>query len=224
MAVADNFMWFPDESGAFGKSNPEGETSDAWFAKKKAFELTSFDFTLRQSQTDEDVVGGSGSGDDDDDPVIDVRGLFDAPGNMAATGGGDTGFKPGFREFQIEKPVDYASAMLYRACSMALSIPTAMLAVRKAGGNNLLYLQYMFRGVKICQISWKGGSGTEAAKETLKLTCKAMGMQYVQQLAGGKAGGKIRWDWNASLNSSTLDDPKLGKAPQFLMPTQWHVS
>jgi type VI secretion system secreted protein Hcp len=224
---ADNFMWFPDDWGTRGTANPAGETADAWFRKKKAFELLSFKFVLRQSEVDVDI--DSEDSEESSDGALPDMFRTERPGKGAAPGKGATKKKPftaGFREFQVQKSVDFASPMLYRACAEKDPLPTAFIAVRKAGGNNLLYLQYMFRKVIICEMQWESGgsAGSEAPKETLKLTCEAMGMQYVQQLAGGKAGDRIRWDWNPGNSSATLEIKDVEKAPQFMMPTQHFVS
>jgi len=45
----------------------------------------------------------------------------------------------------ITKVVDNASTTLYQYCSTGDYIPTLNMAVRKSGGDHLLYLQYCFR-------------------------------------------------------------------------------
>src|SRR6185312_4687594 len=87
------------------------------------------------------------------------------------SGSGSTGAGAGkakFEEFSIEKFVDLASVPLYNACVGGAHFPSVMLAVRKAGGTNLLYLQYIFRMVFVTNISWSGGGGEEAPRETVK--------------------------------------------------------
>ena len=80
------------------------------FKDKKALEVLSFSFAVSQAET-------TGSG----------------------TTGGSAG-KAKFEEFQIEKYVDQASAPLYNACTGGAHFPSVCLAVRKAGGDPLLYL------------------------------------------------------------------------------------
>jgi type VI protein secretion system component Hcp len=91
-----------------------------------------------------------------------------------------------------------------------------MLVIRKAGGSNLLYIQYCFRQVFVTGVDWSGGGGEENPKETIKFKFGAMGIQYIQQLATGGEGKKLVGMWNAVTNSPTLDVPGLGAAPPFL--------
>jgi type VI secretion system secreted protein Hcp len=188
--AADNFLWFPEPAKGgllTGKSSqPEGETSDSWFSKKKALELLSLNFGVSQAET---------------------------------TGSGTTGAAAGkakFEEFTVEKGVDLASVPLYVACVAGAHFPSVMLAVRKAGGSPLLYLQYCFRQVFVTNISWSGGGGEEAPRETVKFKYGAMGVQYIQQKADGTEGTKMQGMWNTTSNKPSLDVTGLSGAPQFL--------
>src|SRR5262245_38573848 len=137
--AADNFLWFPEPAKGgllSGKANqPEGETTDTWFKKKKAFELLSLSFGVSQAETTGSGSGGAGTG------------------------------KAKFDEFTIEKAVDLASVPLFVACTVGAHYPSVMMAVRKAGGSHMLYLQYIFRQVFVTNISWSGGGGEEAPRE-----------------------------------------------------------
>lgn len=182
--IGDNFMWFPDKTG----SKILGETTDDVFAKKNAFELLSFTFTM----TCEETTEGKGSS-------------------------GASAGKAKFGQFTIEKTVDTASVPLYKACSMGTVFPTIMLAVRKAGGSHLLYLQYIFRYNQVTGITWSGGAGSEAPKETMTFSFKAMGVQYIRQQADGREGNKQQWAWNtAEQGGCTLDIKGIEPAPSFL--------
>jgi type VI protein secretion system component Hcp len=188
--AADNFLWFPEAAKGgllTGKSSqPEGETTDAWFSKKKALEILSLSFGVAQAET---------------------------------TGSGSTGAAAGkakFEEFTIEKGVDLASVPLYSACVAGAHFPSVMFAVRKAGGSNLLYLQYCFRMVFVTNISWSGGGGEEAPRETVKFKFGAMGIQYIAQKADGTEGTKMQGMWNTTSNKPSLDVDGLSGAPSFL--------
>ena len=188
--AADNFLWFPAAaSGGLltGKaSQPEGETTDNWFSQKKALEVLSFSFGVSQAETTGSASTGAGAG------------------------------KAKFDEFSIEKAVDLSSVPLYNACTAGAHFPSVMLAVRKAGGSNLLYLQYIFRMVFVTGISWSGGGGEEAPKETIKFKFGAMGIQYIQQKADGTEGTKMTGLWSTSTNKPSLDVTGLSAAPSFL--------
>jgi type VI secretion system secreted protein Hcp len=191
---ADNFLYFPTAAtgGLLGQhTKPEGETTDSVFGgdKYKALEILSFSFGLTQAET-----AGSGS-----------------------SGAGIGRVK--FDEFQIEKYVDRSSVPLYNACAAGGHFPDVLLLIRKPGGNNLLYLQFIFRMVFVTNISWSGGGGDETPKETIKFKFGAIGMQYQQQDAKGQpvsGDGRKSAAWSASTNKNELKVPGLDNAPDYL--------
>lgn len=188
---ADNFLWFPKPAlgGLLSDkaTQPKGESTDDWFSKKGALEVLSLSFGVTQADTTGSGSTGAGTG----------RAKFD--------------------EFQIEKAVDLSSVPLYNACAAGAHFPDVMLAVRKPGGSNLLYLQYIFRMVFVTNISWSGGSGDEAPKETIKFKFNAMGIQYQQQDSTGQPkGAPIPGYWSMSVNKNTLTVPGLGNPEPFL--------
>ena len=95
-----------------------------------------------------------------------------------------------------------------------------MLAVRKAGGSNLLYMQYIFRYNQITGVTWDGGAGSERPVESITFIFKAMGVQYIPQNPDGREGTKQTWSWNtADQGSATLEVDGIEKAPSFLSGT-----
>jgi len=174
--IGDNFMWFPPFAMKI-----EGETSDQVFAKKKAFEITSFTFEMEKDSavsgsSPEDVGKGAGKGK--------------------------------FNTFTFDKLIDSASVKLAQACARGTRIPTIMLAVRKASaaGGALVYLQYCCRDNHITKITWNSGKG-DGATETITFTCKALGMQYIAQTAYGE--GKVankanQFTWNTVTTEESL--------------------
>jgi type VI secretion system secreted protein Hcp len=188
--AADNFLWFPAAATGgllIGKSSqPEGETTDSWFSKKKALEVLSFTFGVSQAETTGSGSTGAGAG------------------------------KAKFDEFSIEKNVDLASVPLYNACTAGAHFPSVMLVIRKAGGSNLLYVQYIFRMVFVTGINWNGGGGEEAPKESIKFKFGAMGIQYISQKPDGSEGIKMNGMWSMASNKPSLEVPGLSAAPQYL--------
>jgi len=178
--AADNFLWFPDAAAlgtnVTGKAGkPEGETTDDRFVAKKALEIMSFSFGVAQAETSGSTTGGASAG------------------------------KAKFEEFTIERNVDQASAPLFNACTGGAHFPNVVLAIRKAGGDPLLYLQYIFRQVFVTNISWSGGGGEEGFKETVKFKFGAMGIQYIQQKADGTQGLKLQGAWSTNDNTASLN-------------------
>jgi len=192
--AADNFLWFPTPATGgllIGKAaQPEGESTDDWFSKKKAVELASFGFGVAQPDT-------SGSG----------------------TSGASAG-KAKFEEFTIEKDVDQASAPLFQACTAGAHYPSIVLIIRKPGGGNLLYIQFIFRQVFVTGVNWSGAGGDENPKESIKFKFGAMGIQYVQQLSTGQEGKKMQGWWSAVTNQPTSEVVGLPGPPDFLNGAQ----
>ncbi len=192
--AADNFLWFPEAAKGgllIGKaSQPEGETTDSWFSKKKALEILSFSFGVSQAETSGSGSTGAGAG------------------------------KAKFDEFTIEKAVDLSSVPIYGACTAGAHFPSVMLITRKPGGQNMLYLQYVFCMVFVTNVSWSGGGGEEAPKETVKFKFGAMGIQYVQQKADGTEGTKMIGAWSTTANKPSLEVAGLSAPPAYLDGSQ----
>jgi type VI protein secretion system component Hcp len=173
-----------------GGSAISGETSDQYFKQKNAFELKTYSFNISGDETTEAKSAGASSG------------------------------KAKFGSFTVEKVVDSASVPLYKACCQATVFPSIMLASRKAGGSNLLYLQYIFRYNQVTGVTWNGGSGEERPTETVTFIFKAMGLQYIPQGADGREGTKQQWSWStADQGGCTLTITGIEAAPKFLSGT-----
>jgi len=192
--AADNFLYFPGAATGgllTGKATqPEGESTDDWMSKKKAVEIASFTFGMAQADTTSSGTTGSSAG------------------------------KAKFEEFQIEKDVDQASAPLFVACTAGAHFPSLMLIIRKPGGSNLLYVQYIFSQVFVTGVNWTGGGGEENVKETIKFKFGALGIQYIQQLPTGGEGKKMSASWSVVTNTATLDVPGGAAPPAYLDGSQ----
>jgi type VI secretion system Hcp family effector len=198
MAIGDNFMWDPD--GVI-----KGETSDSFFSRCKAFEVLEWVFKVDNGTDANYKKDEEEEGEDQKKPKV-------------SSYNPKTGVMPGklkFHEIQIEKVVDSSSTLLYKACCLEDPIPSLIMVSRKAGGDALNYLQYIFREVHVTSIQWKGG-GAERAKETVTLDFKAMGMQYIQQTAEGRATGASDWRWNRVKETNTLNIDDGSPAPPFI--------
>jgi type VI secretion system secreted protein Hcp len=189
--AGDNFMWFPDAAKGgllTGKAaKPEGETTDKWFKKYKAFELQDFSFGVKQEETTGSAATGAGAG------------------------------KVEFEDFTISKAVDLGTVPLYQACTGGAHFPTVMIAIRKAGGAGLIHIQFMFRQVFVISVGHEGGSGDEPPKESIAFKFGALGIRYVQQLADGSQGTKMEGMWICTENAPTLNVSGLGAAPPYIL-------
>ena len=92
-----------------------------------------------------------------------------------------------------------------------------MLIIRKPGGDNLLYVQFIFRQVFVTGVNWTGGGGEENPKESIKFKFGAMGIQYIPQTAKGGADNRIMQGWWSTVtNQPTSDVTGLDGPPKFL--------
>jgi len=186
MSLADNFMWFPPKH----PSDPpeiEGETRDEFFRQKRAFEVLSFRFSVSLSDRSATSSGDGG-------------------------GGANAVVAPvAFDTFTITKVMDAASPMLYQVmCQHAPSqqspdptrIPAAMMAMRKPGGEFLLYLQFYFKELVITDLEWEGGGGDTPPTETVTFAFNAMGVQYRKQASKGGIAGRTSWGWDIPGNKA----------------------
>lgn len=191
-------MWFPGDSSSGGGSNTVESTlkNGSKVAVSVSGETTDEWFKPRKAF---EVKSFSFS----------VKSSSDLRSEQAQFGG-----------FTIEKIVDTASVGLYKACSLGARFHTAMFAIREAGGDNLLYLQYMFRDVAVTDITWKGGSGNERPTEDVTFEFTAMGFQYVQQNSVGRMANTYRWSWNTVTDKPSLVIPDLCDPPEYLSPVQ----
>jgi len=192
--AADNFIYFPAPATGSnlvqGADQPKGETTDNWFKNQSALECLSVQFGISQAETTGSYTTGAGAG------------------------------KAKFDEISIEKFVDLASCPLFTACAAGAHFPWVMLAVRKAGGSPLLYVQYAFRMVFVTGISWSGGGGEEQMKETIKFKFGAMGIQYVQQLPNGGIGKTMSAMWSLASNKTDTNVGTLTGPPTYLPAAQ----
>jgi type VI protein secretion system component Hcp len=227
MEFGDNFMWDPDKA-------IQGESSDIYFSTLGAFEIISFEFGLMpegmtMSQTGDGGGGGECGGGGKPNAASSPGGMnagllggiklggtvskrlgggggsgAGKPGAGSSPGGGGSRGKPKFGTLTIRKYVDNASTSLYQYCSKGDIVPTLNMAVRKSGGDSLLYLQYCFRYNQVTGIGWAGGEGAQRTTESFTLEFKAMGMQYINQTARGVNTGKPKvWLWSVETIEST---------------------
>jgi type VI secretion system secreted protein Hcp len=100
--------------------------------------------------------------------------------------------------FNIMKSTDLASTALFLRCAKGEHIPTAIVTLRKAGGENALeYLQYKFSKVYVDNIQWSGSSGgDDSPTESLSLAFEKVEIVYSQQGEGGTAKKTVGSGWD----------------------------
>jgi type VI protein secretion system component Hcp len=238
--AGDNFMWDPDGI-AF-----KGETTDAFFSTLFACEFSTFSFNLGkkddEGSSSTPQSGGAAGGGAAVKPPPTNRGLpkgvkltsLQAAGRSSGGGGGGggsvggAGGKQSLGSLTVTKFLDSASTNFYEYCSTGDVIPTINIAVRKSGGDRLIYLQYCFRANQVTSVGWSGGEGEQRPVETVVIDFKAMAMAYERQSAGASIetdyegedpGAHHEWTWNVTqsgaeqttlvINGQDVDEPFL---------------
>ncbi len=150
----DTFCYFTGKSS--NGLEVKGESTDATYSKKSAFEIYSFSWGASNP-----VTIGSGT---------------------TGTGGG----KVSISSFNVMKKSDSASPKLFLACAGGDHFPQVDVVMRKAGGKPVEYLLYTFKEVYIESIQWSGSSGgDDTPTESLSMAFGQVNITYTQQKADG---------------------------------------
>lgn len=173
MAV-DAFIYFTVPSGS-GMPNPVGESTDAFFSSKSAFEIKEFSFDVENPATVGSATRGAGGG------------------------------KIKFNEFTIKKTTDSASTIFLKNCVTGAHYENVVVALRKSGSSATSaggpYLEYCFSVVFTTKIDWNG-PGDEGPEESITFAYGKLGIRYSQQdKKGAMLPGKIQ-GWDQMLNKA----------------------
>ena len=156
--MAFDTFMYFDSPAAVGGLTVVGESTDATYSKSKAYEIYSFSWGASNPVT----IGSATSG----------------------TGGG----KVSVSSFNVMKKTDTASCTLFSACATGAHFPTAHVVMRKAGGTQLVYLQYDFTEVYVESVQWSGSSGgDDTPTESVSFAFGGVTVTYTAQDATGKA-------------------------------------
>ena len=170
MAV-DAFIWF-EQPGA--GTAPQGETQDATYQPKGAFEIKDFSFDIENPTTIGSASGGAGAG------------------------------KAKFNEFSITKTTDKASPLFFQNCVAGVHYGKVTLEMRKAGGDaesagKKGFLKYTFGTVFTTKVEWSG-PGDEAPEEKISFVYGTLQIEYTPQTSAGTAGTTVPAGWSQITN------------------------
>lgn len=151
-----------------GKPAVEGETSDDKMKAKKAFELQSYSFGGYNQQ---DI--GSGT-------------------HGAGQGKGEYG------QLAITKTVDKASMTLFQNMLSGAHFDEAFVLIRRAGGDQINFLEINMKKVFVANIDWSGGAGM--LSESIVFGAGSIETKYTPQKADGKPDTPISALWSKITN------------------------
>jgi type VI secretion system secreted protein Hcp len=119
----------------------------------------------------------------------------------AHVGGGVGCGKVNVQDLSFTKYVDSSSPKLMLNCCNGQHIPTALLTVRKAGGNAVEYIKIKLETVLISALTSGGAGNEDRLVENVTLNFAKVGVDYTPQKDDGSAGTAIPFAWDIAANN-----------------------
>lgn len=123
----------------------------------------------------------------------------------SSSAGGATAERTQHEDYVIVKYIDKASPKLYEACSTGQHIKEVTLAMHRAGGDKLQYMEVKMEEVIISHIAPGGhGKGDSFPTETVSFNYGSIKWTYTQQKrTDGSGGGNVAGGWDLRANKKT---------------------
>jgi len=157
---------------------PVGESTDQKFKDYLAFEIKDFSINVEHGQTLGSATTGAGGG------------------------------KVKFGEFTVKRPTDSASSIFFRNCCAGMHYESAVVAIRKAGGDmetaGSPYLYFGFGTVFTTKVEWSGPND-DGPEESVTFVFGKFGVRYWRQDKDGSLTGKQDADWDQTKNARWSD-------------------
>jgi type VI protein secretion system component Hcp len=96
---------------------------------------------------------------------------------------------------RVSRQIDAASPTLMQYCFNSITLDSAAIVKRRAGGggvSGLAYLRLDFTGVLITGVSW---SDSHVVKETITFIYRKLDISYRPQSASGSLGASVKRSW-----------------------------
>jgi type VI secretion system secreted protein Hcp len=119
----------------------------------------------------------------------------------AGRGGGIGAGKAHFEDIHFTKFADKASPMLMMKCAQGEHIPTALLTVRKAGGDQKDYYKIKFTDLIVSNFQNAGSGHDSTPQETLSLNFSKVEFAYAVQNKDGSLGKVSQGGWDLGKNA-----------------------
>jgi type VI secretion system secreted protein Hcp len=114
-----------------------------------------------------------------------------------ATGGGGTTGKVSMLDFSFTTPVSKASPKLFLACVTNQNIKTALLTVRRAGGQPFDFLKVTMSNVRVSSWQQEGGAGPDVPQDQVSLNFSKLQVAHTGRSPTGGAGETVTGSWDA---------------------------
>ena len=155
-----------------------GETQDAFYKDKGAFEISSFEIGAENNINITSFSSGGGAG------------------------------KATFKEFTITKKTDTASPGLFHGLVTGKHYQDMIVELRRSGESASVtggvFMKFEFRLVMVQDISWSGSDGDDTPEETVIFQFGAIEITYKQQSIKGQMGKEKVVRWSRVKNNPSL--------------------
>jgi type VI secretion system secreted protein Hcp len=121
-------------------------------------------------------------------------------GSRAIAGGGGSG-KATFQDFHFVMSTNKASPQVFLSCVSGKHIDSAVLSVRKAGGDQQDYLQYKLSDVLVSSFQ-TGGVTTGGPTDQFSLNFAKVETDYTPQDSTGKLLEPVSMNWDLLQNKT----------------------
>lgn len=118
----------------------------------------------------------------------------------AGHGGGAGAAKVQKQDFAFMKKFDKSSPKLMIACATGEHFKSAVLTVRKAGGDQHDYLKITMEDLLVSSYQTNGGGGDAIPTESVTLNFSKLEMSYKEQKPDGSLGGEVKQKYDFSAN------------------------
>src|ERR1700730_14219293 len=123
----------------------------------------------------------------------------------AHVGGGAGSGKVSVQDLSVTKYIDSSSAPLMLSCCNGAHFDSAVLTVRKAGGEKPVeYVTIKLQEVLITSVSTGGSGGDDRLTENVSLNFAKVKVEYLPQEAKGGKGNMIPFGWDIARNDDEV--------------------
>ena len=122
-----------------------------------------------------------------------------APAGTAPGGGGGSAGRVTVQDFSFTTPSTEASPKLFLACVERRRIKTALLSVRRAGGQQQDFLKVTMSDVSVS--SWKQEAGDAQPVDSVSMSFGKVQIAYTGQRPDGTPGDTVTGGWDSKTNS-----------------------
>jgi type VI secretion system secreted protein Hcp len=120
-------------------------------------------------------------------------------GSFHVGGGGGAG-KANFQDLSFTKWIDKSSNLLLKFCATGEHVPEATLIVRKAGTEQLEYINIKMKKLLVTSVSTGGSGGEDRLTENVTLNFADVHFGYFEQKEDGSLDAEKEFNYNIEEN------------------------